>query len=381
MNEEPAADEPAPRTATRRTIITGVAAALAGAGAGAAAVALSSDDAEAAPRIAAGSVAGGDGGPWHYVAPGGSIQDTIDAGARAIQLGDGSYPVDRPLVPTPGCTIRGIGERTVVVATTSMAAVVAVGAGGPIGGVTLAELVVDAAKKAVTGIDIDIVGTSGNLRGEPDAACRFDDLWVLDPVQDGIVYRGTDTQACTTTRTRVRRAGRHGYRIEAPDNTWIACEATTSGTGGAGFYVGVAIDGSDGIGAANLHFHACKAWYCRGYGWHIATGRNSFVGCEAQDTAGHGWLISAARNTFSGCIADTAGMADVGGTAATADGFHVVPGAELSLTGCLAFDREPGGLPAQQRYGFNVPKALVDDGLLVAPTGWGNVDGLINERR
>ena len=40
-----------------------------------------------------------------------------------------------------------------------------------------------------------------------------------------------------------------------------------------------------------------------------------------------------------------------------------------------------GPLVEQQRYGFNVPKALVDDGLLVAPIGWGNTDGLINARR
>ena len=54
--------------------------------------------------------------------------------------------------------------------------------------------------------------------------------------------------------------------------------------------------------------------------------------------------------------------------------------AELSLIGCMAFDRGPGGAAEQQRCGFNVPKALVDDGLLVAPIGWGNAGGLINAR-
>jgi hypothetical protein len=315
------------------------------------------------------------------VAPGGSVQDTVDGGAKAILLGDGEYPITQPLVPTPGCTIRGIGERTVLRATAAMGAVIAVGDGGPIGGVTLADLVIDAAGQAAIGIDVDIVGTTGNLRQEPDAVCRFDNLWVLDAALDGIAYRGTDTQASITSRVRVRRARRYGYRIEAPDNTWIGCEATTSGPDGAGFYIGVAIDGSDGIGAANLHFHACKAWYCQGYGWLVTTGRNSFMGCEAQDTAKTGWMITGARNTFNGCIADTAGMADVGGEPSSADGFYVEPGAELALVGCMAFDRSPGGLTPQQRYGFNVPQPLIDDGLLVAPTGWGNTDGLINARR
>ena len=374
-------EDPTP-SPTRRTVLTGAAAVIAGAGAGAAAAALiARDDPAPTPSLAAGSVAGGDGGPWHVVAPGGSIQETIDGGARAIQLGDGEYPVDAPIVPRPGCTLRGIGEATVLRAVADIDAVIAIGQGTPIGGVTIADLVVDAAGRATTGIDLDVVGTSGNFQGEPDAVCRLDNLWVLDAALDGIVYRGTDTQACTTSRVRVRRAGRYGYRIEAPDNVWIACEATTTGTEGAGFYVGEAIAGSDGIGAGNCHFHACKAWYCHGFGWHVATGRNTFVGCEAQDVAKHGWYITGPRSTFTGCVADTAAMADVGGVPGSADGFYVEPSSETSLVGCMAFDRSPGALVEQQRFGFNVPKALVDDGLLVAPIGWGNTDGLVNPRR
>jgi hypothetical protein len=368
---EEQAEPPAP-SAGRRALITGAIAAVAGAGAGAAAGALiARDDPAPTPRLAKGSVAGDDGGPWHVVAPGGSIQETIDAGARAIQLGDGEYRIDAPVVPKPGTTIRGIGEGTVLRADADLSAVIAVGNGGPIGGVTIADLVVDGQKRAAVGIDLDVVGTAGNFQQEPDSVCRLDNLWVIDAAQDGIAYRGTDTQACITTRVRVRRAQRYGFRIEAPDNVWIACEATTQGPDGAGFYVGEAIEGSDGIGAGNCHFDVCKAWYCRGVGWLVATGRNTFTGCEAQDTA---------RSTSSSCVADTAGMADVGGKPASADGFYVEPDSEISLIGCLAFDRGPGQLAEQQRYGFNVPKALVDDGLLVAPIGWGNTDGLVNAR-
>lgn len=365
----------------RRALVTGAVAALAGAGAGAAAAALiGRDDPAPTPTLAAGSVAGGDGGPWHVVAPGGSIQETIDAGARAIQLGDGEYPVDAPIVPRPGVTIRGIGEGTVLRAAADLATVIAIGNGGPVGGVTVADLVVDCQRRAAVGIDLDVVGTTGNFQQEPDSVCRLDNLWVIDAAQDGIVYRGTDTQACITSRVRVRRAQRYGYRVEAPDNVWIACEATTQGADGAGFYVGEAIEGSDGIGAGNCHFHACKAWYCRGVGWLVATGRNTFTGCEAQDTGGHGWHITGPRSTFASCVADTAAMADVGGTPDSADGFYVEPASELSLVGCMAFDRSPGPLVEQQRYGFNVPQALVDDGLLVAPIGWGNTGGLVNAR-
>jgi hypothetical protein len=168
--------------------------------------------------------------------------------------------------------------------------------------------------------------------------------------------------------------------VEAPDNVWIACEATTAGRDGAGFYVGTAVSGSDGIGAANNHFHACKAWYCQGLGWQVTSTRNAFVGCESQDTGGHGWSIEIGRNAFNGCIADTAGMADVGGRPGTADGFFVVPDAETPMVGCMAFDRTPGGRPAQQRHGFNVTEAFADSGLLVAPAGWGNTGELVHHR-
>ncbi len=366
----------------RRALLAGALGALGGAGAGAV-VASWLDEPPPdppPPLLAAGSVPGGDGGPWSYVAPGGSIQQVIDGGARAIQLGEGTYPVSSPIIPTPGCTIRGIGERTVVRATEEVDAVIAIGNGGPVGGVTVGDLAVDAAGLARVGIDLDIVGTEGNFGGEPDSVCRLDNLWVIDAAADGIVYRGTDTQACITSRVRVRRAARYGFRIEAPDNVWLACEATTSADSGAGFYVGEAVEGSNGIGAANLHFHGCKAWSCRGVGWQVATGRNTFVGCEAQDVAGHGWVISGARNTFTSCVADTAAMADVGGEEDSSDGFYVEPAEELVLVGCMSFDRTPGGLPAQQRYGFNVPSGLVEAGLLVAPVGWDNVRGLINRR-
>jgi len=361
-------DDDAPRRLGRRALLSGGLTLAAGAGAGAAAGALVARD-DPSHRLATGTVAGG-GGPWRYVSPGASIQAAIDAGAAAIQLGAGTYPIDAPLAPTPGCTIRGIGEQTVLTATAEVPTVIAIGAGRPVGGVTIADLVVDAASRADTGIDLDIVGTGGNLRGEPDAVCRLDALWVLDARVDGIAYRGSDTQATITSRVRVRRAGRHGYRIEAPDNTWIACEATTQGTGGAGFWVA----------GANLHFDACKAWYCRGVGWEVRGSRNSFTGCESQDTASHGWRITTARNTLTSCSADTAGMADVGGRPDVADGFSVEPDSELALVGCMAFDRTPMQLPAQQRYGFDVPAALVDAGLLVAPIGWGNVRGLVSAR-
>ncbi|MEV4538231.1 hypothetical protein AB0J82_31050 [Asanoa sp. NPDC049518] len=313
-------------------------------------------------------------GPWEYVAPGGSIQAAITAGAKAIQLGPGRYDLAAPVVPSRGCTIRGVGRLTELVAQAAMPAMIAIGNGSAIDGVYVGDLVLDCATKAVIGIDVNIVGTTGNYKGEPDSMCRLDNLWVYSPVQDGISYRGTDTQATSTSRVRVRGAGQYGFRVEAPDNWWTACEATTRDSTGAnaGFYIG----GS----AANNFFQACKAWYTRGYGWHVKSTRNKFVACESQDTRAHGWYVEWDRNTFVGCVADTAAMYDVQGTTNTADGFYVIGGLETSMVGCQAFDRRPGGHAAQQRYGFNVPASMVTSGRLAAATGWDNTAGLIYQR-
>ncbi|TDD90179.1 hypothetical protein E1293_03875 [Actinomadura darangshiensis] len=358
----------------RRSVLGGGAFAAAGVTAGIAAEALLSSG----PSPAAAQQQG----PWTYVPPGGSIQQAIEDGATAVLLGQGEYRLTEPVVPVPGCAIRGAGQRTRLRAARSLDTMIAIGRGRSVDGVSVSDLVLDCADKAGIGIDLDITGNGKFYKGEPDSVCRLDNLAVYQPVLDGIAYRGKDTQACVTSRVRVRQAGRYGFRVEAPDSWWTACEATTRRRTGstAGFYVGPAIAGSDGIGGANNFFQACKAWYCRDYGWHVNGERNKFVGCESQDTGGHGWFIESDRNVFTGCVADTASSADVGASANGADGFYVNQGEQTSLVGCQAFDRRPGGRAPQQRYGFNVPAAMADQGRLLGHTGWDNATGLLGKR-
>ena len=314
-----------------------------------------------------GGSANADAGPqaWEFVPPGASVQAALDRGATAVHLGAGTYPVKAPIVVPRAATIRGVGQATRIAAVKDMPSVVAIGNGGPVDGVNVSDLVVDANGKAAGGIDVNIVGTTGNYQGEPDAVTRLDGLWIYSPLRDGVTYRGSDAQATITSRVRVRQAGGIGFNVLAPDNVFLACEATTASGGQHGFFVG----------SANCHFHACKAWYCRGYGWHIMGTRNSFVGCEAQDTKLHGWFIEYDKNTFTGCIADTAGAAAVGGVPGSSDGFYVATDRLTTISSCLAFDRRPDRAAAQQRYGFNLPKTLQDSGLFVANTGWDNTSG------
>lgn len=322
--------------------------------------------------LAASPAAAAPVGPWEHVAPGASIQAAINAGAKAIQLGAGTYTVTTPIVLQRGVSLRGVGQSTRILANPASGTITEVlKVSGAIDGVYIGDLVVQANSKATNGITLDINGTTGNLLGEPDAVCRIDNVWVYTPLQDGVSYTGLDTQATVTSRVRVRQAGRYGFNIVAPDNVFIACEATTVNPSGShGFFVN----------SANCHFHACKAWYTRGYGWHVKGSRNAFVGCESQDTKLHGWFIEYDKNTFNGCMADTAAMFDVGGAANTADGFHVLPASQMTMVGCIAYDRAPSGAAIQQRYGFNIPTGLQTSGCFVGNAAWSNAVGNINLR-
>lgn len=315
---------------------------------------------------------------WVSVPPGKSINAALEKGARAVALDAGDYPVHEPIVLPPGCQLRGAGSLTRLRATSTLPTVIAIGNGGSAYGVMVADLAIDCARHAAVAIDLNIVGTEGNWNGDNDAACRLEDLWIWAPESDGVAYRGTDNRAVVSTRVRVRQAGRYGFRIGESDTStasdcwWVACEATTIHRTGSS--AGFLIHGS------NNFFQACKAWYCRDYGFHVRGTRNNLVGCGSQDTRSHGFFVEWPKNLFTGCSADTAGMWDVGGEPDSADGFHVRDGSDTSIVGCQAFDRGPQGHRPQQRYGFNVPGAMVTENRLVGQSGWDNTGGLVHRR-
>lgn len=310
---------------------------------------------------------------WRTVSPGQDVADAFRRGATQVSLGPGDYPVATPIVLPRAGVLRGVGQATRLIATRPMNAMIQIGDGQATDGVGLESLVLDCDERAQSAVVVEVGGRTGNYQDEPDPVIRIDNLWCYDAAGDGLRYIGSDSRSCYTSRVRVRRARGHGIFVETSDSWWIACEATTIRSDGrtAGF----------AVAGTNNFFSACKAWYCRDYGWVVRGTRNKFTGCEAQDTRSHGWLIEYDKNVFLGCVADTAAMYDVGGTPEGADGFHVLPAGNTSLVGCQAFDRQPGRRAAQQRLGFNVPPALVAAGLLVAPTGWGNVRGLVGSVR
>lgn len=323
-----------------------------------------------------GSGGGGSVG-FSYVPPGSSgaaIQAALNAGEGVVMLGAGSYNITSPLILPRRCGLRGMGGATHLVAgSAGMAAVIQVGNGGPSDRWHIRDLVIDCNNNATAGIDVNVVGTTGNDKGEPDTQGFIENLYINDPTY-GIWYRGSDTQAVHTVAVRVRRAAQYGFYIQAPDNWWRECEATTTGavSPSAGFYAG----------GANCHFDQCKAWYCRGYGWNIVCTRSVFIGCEAQDNQLHGWWLQFDKNSFVGCWSDMAGRQDVGGVPNNADGFYMEPGfTQTTMVGCFSIDRGQG-VPAQQRYGFNVPGSWynLSPAPMVGFFGYGNTNALLNLR-
>ena len=312
---------------------------------------------------------------------GGNIQSVLNEGPGEVLLTadrNSPYSVSSPLILPRGVNLRGANHGAIIRASVQMDAVLKVGNGSTADHWAISGLTIDANNLAATGIDVNIVGTSGNYKsGEPDSRGRISDVEIWDATTNGVWTRGTDAQAIRFQGIRVRRAGLYGFLVESADLWFTDCEATTMGGStdanrpGAGF----------GIYKTNCHFKGCKAWFTRGsHGFHVKGSRNFLTDCEAQDCGKHGFFVEYAKNLLVACVADTCSTSMANGTPGTHDGFYLVPDNILALVGCLSFDRKPNGLSSGQRYGFNMPIELNASNLAIGLTGYDNLSGLFNYR-
>lgn len=298
------------------------------------------------------------------VRAGESIQEALDSAAR-VRLGAGVHWVDRPLHIRSEQILEGVGAKSILRALVPIAEVV--NFTGPMGQSEVRDLVIDANRMATNGLTINPSGP--NAQDAPDPALRARGLWVYDAVRVGVLV-GPQARSTVLDTIRVRRAGLHGFELRMPDSWVTTCEATTAAPGGAGFFVG----------SVNTVYSGLKAWYCRSYGFHVKGTRNHIANSYSQDTGSHGWRVEWDKNTFTNVQADTAGMYDVGGTPNSADGFYFDGAGTNVVVGALSYDRRPGGKPAQQRYGFNMPRSFFESGQFIGYSGYGNVANLLNLR-
>lgn len=300
-------------------------------------------------------------------------------GGGAVRLAAGRHRIDSELFLGMGVSLIGEGASTVLEATSNLHSVINSGSSA---GASVRHLRIDCNGKADYGLFSSPAVASNYGDFAPDPCFRAADLFIDDARVAG-VYLGAQARATHLQAVRVRRAGGWGFWLRNADSWLVDCEATTAGTWllapdkdqaqlamTAGFYVG----------CVNTVLRGCKAWYCRGYGFHIRGTRNRISECESQDTMSHGWRVEYERNIFTNCVADTSSMYDVGGKPSGADGWYVDGVGSNVFSGLLSFDRRPGGKPAQQRYGFNVKKALLDSGLMTAYSGFDNVSKLVYAR-
>jgi hypothetical protein len=319
------------------------------------------------------------------VREGESVSEALAAaaanGGGAVRLASGRHRIDSELFLGPGVCLVGEGSATVLDATSSLHSVINTGSSA---GASVRHLRIDCNGKADYGLfSSPFAGNYGDF--SPDPCFRASDLFIDDARIAG-VYLGAQARATHLQAVRVRRAGGWGFWLRNADSWLVDCEATTTGTWlappdsdqklgmTAGFYVG----------CANTVMRGCKAWYTRGYGWHVRGTRNRFSDCESQDTMSHGWRIEYDRNVYTNCIADSSSMWDVGAKVGGADGFYIDDVRNSAFAGLLSFDRKPrkpdGTAVAQQRYGYNVKQWLLDSGQFVAYSGYDNVSKLVYAR-
>lgn len=313
------------------------------------------------------------------------VQDNIQAaidyvaarGGGVVRVGAGSHRIDSELFLKNGVSLEGEGSATILRASVAMHSVLNTASSAAS---SIRHLRIDCANKAQYGLYSSPVAGSSYGDFAPDPCFRASDLFI-DDAQIAGVYLGGQARSTRLEEIRVRRAGGWGFWLRNADSTIVDCEATTTGawkespdtdqkpSTGSGFYVG----------CVNTVIRGCKAWYTRGYGWHIRGSRNRISECESQDTRSHGWKIEYDKNVFTNCVADSSSMYDVGGIVNGADGFYI-DGTGNVFVGVLAFDRKPGGKAAQQRYGVNVKQAVLDAGHMLGVHGYDNATKLMNVR-
>ena len=296
-------------------------------------------------------------------------------GGGSLSLTSGTFLIDAPLLMTGRSTFQGQGRGTVVKASPTFqgAALVAgtyTGAGAPLDLLTLTNFVLDGSKFQgvnCAGIRIEITSKLGFLHGSPDAHTAVRHVLVNRCSSHGLHLLGGFNRQARITGVRAWDNGGDGFRIESADGNVTDCDAGSSD--GAGFR----------ILAANTLLTACKGWYSDDSGFVVQTVRCTFANCSAQDNALHGFDIRSGIHTLTGCHADSNSYLGSGNPDAHAglyDGFHI-GASSITMSACLAYDKNEGGRGLNQRYGTFVESGKSRLNLQVSNGNGGTHDNLV----
>jgi hypothetical protein len=274
-------------------------------------------------------------------------------GGGLVQLPDGVFKVDGPILLRAGVMLAGTGLGTILQRTKDD--------GHPM--VTFA----DSSAVGAAGVrDMYVTGLKGR-HGQPgnhgilvpERTTGFRGNVVLTNVlvtQHGGSGVVSQQIGCRLEGVVVQHSGADGIVIEGSDSFVHLCQVSNS-------------DAGYRIEGGNPHLTSCYAYYNDQSGFVLNASRAVIAACAAQDNGPDGFVFRTTGSTVSGCLADTNKESN----------FHIVSASDTAFTGLSSVFRPKGRYPAApSRGGIRLegnPARILISG--VSPASAGGVVGSV----
>ena len=262
-----------------------------------------------------------------------TINDAIEAAAKArgrqggtlpggglVQLPDGVFKVDGPILMRAGVVLAGTGLGTILQrAKDDGRPMVTFAAGSPVGAAGVRDMYITGLKgrhgrEGNHGIVIPDhpSGYRGNV--------VLSNLLVTQNAGSGVLSQQI---GCRLESVVVQSSGADGIVVEGSDSFVHLCQVSNS-------------DAGYRIEGGNPHLSLCYAYYNDKSGFVLNTSRAVISACAAQDNEPDGFVFRTTGSTVTGCLADTNKVTN----------FHIVSVSDSTLTGLSSVFRPKGRYPA-----------------------------------
>jgi hypothetical protein len=295
-----------------------------------------------------------------------AINDAIEAAAKArgrsggslpggglVQLPDGVFKLDGPVLMRAGVLLAGTGLGTVLQRTKDDGRpMVTFADGSPVGAAGIRDMYITGLKgrHGQSGNDgVVIPANASGFRGN----VVLTNLLVTQHAGNGVVSKQI---GCRLEGVVVQHSGGDGIVIDGSDSFVHLCQVSNSNAG-------YRIEGG------NAHLSSCYAYYNDQSGFALNTSRAVIVACAAQDNEPDGFVFRTTGSTVSGCLADTNKVTN----------FHVTAASDSAFTGLSSVFRPRGRYAAAPTGGGiflegNPQRVLISG---VSPASAGGVVGAV----
>ena len=292
-----------------------------------------------------------------------AINEAIDAAAKSrgrqggvlpggglVQLPDGVFKVEAPILLRAGVLLAGTGLGTVMQRSKDDGRpMVTFADNSPVGGAGIRDLFITGlkgrhGKPGNDGVVIPEKGTG--FRGN----VVLTNVLLTQHAGSGVVSRQI---GCRLEGVLVQHSGRDGIELFGSDSFAHHCQVSDS-------------DAGYRITGGNSHVSSCYAYYNNGSGFVVTASRVVMTACVAQDNQPDGFVFRTTGATVSGCQADTNRVSN----------FHLVAAKESAFTGLSSVWRPGARFPAPTGGGIRIegsPAGVLLTG--VSPASAGGVVG------